>query len=386
MDIWSILTILFFLLCPAGVLALCRRSRVLGKIGPVLILYIIGVVFGNCFHPKGLAQIQEILSSATVPLAIPLMLFGCTFRRTQTRSQLLALLTGLVAVVAAVVTGYLIFGRSIPDGAKIGGMLTGVYTGGTINMAALKTMLGVEEETFILLNSYDMAVCFVYLTFLMSFGIRLFRKVLPVETASGGSEDERDIKAAIEGAAANPYAGLLTRKGLRDAGVLLGADVLIIGISAGLGLLAGDGWFMTVLILMLTTLGIAASFIPAIRSRRYGYDIGMYLIYIFSIVVASMADLGKLDAGSSLGMLGYLSFVIFGSLLLQFILARLLKIDADTMTISSVTYICSPPFVPMMAAAMKNRSVLASGLAIGVVGYAVGNYLGFLLAGLLGTL
>ena len=53
------------------------------------------------------------------------------------------------------------------------------------------------------------------------------------------------------------------------------------------------------------------------------------------------------------------------------------------MTISSVTYICSPPFVPMMAAAMKNRAVLACGLAIGVVGYAAGNYLGFLISNLL---
>ena len=53
------------------------------------------------------------------------------------------------------------------------------------------------------------------------------------------------------------------------------------------------------------------------------------------------------------------------------------------MTVSSVAYICSPPFVPMMAAAMKNRSVLAAGLAVGVVGYAAGNYLGFLMARLL---
>ena len=55
-----------------------------------------------------------------------------------------------------------------------------------------------------------------------------------------------------------------------------------------------------------------------------------------------------------------------------------------SMTVSSVAYICSPPFVPMMAAAMKNRSVLAGGLAVGVVGYAAGNYLGFLMAQLLG--
>jgi uncharacterized membrane protein len=50
------------------------------------------------------------------------------------------------------------------------------------------------------------------------------------------------------------------------------------------------------------------------------------------------------------------------------------------MVISSVTFINSPPFVPMMAAAMKNKNVLVPGLSIGIIGYAAGNYLGFLLS------
>jgi uncharacterized membrane protein len=183
-----------------------------------------------------------------------------------------------------------------------------------------------------------------------------------------------------------PYKGLFTKQGLKDAGFLLVVDALIIGISAGLGLLAGDGAFMTVLILSLTTLGIAASFWKPLKKRKYGYDIGMYCIYVFSVVVASMADLRSLSVSGSLNMLGYLTFVIFCSLFIQVILAKLLRVDADTMTVSSVAYICSPPFVPMMAAAMKNRSVLAGGLAVGVVGYAAGNYLGFLMARLLGMM
>lgn len=378
----NILITLFFLLAPAGVLWLCRRFPLLDKVGPVLILYILGILAGNLFHPPGMAQIQEILSSAMVPLAIPLMLFSCTFRRSGTRSQLLALLAGLVSVTAAVVAGFFLFGRDLDDGAKVGGMLTGVYTGGTINLASLQAMLGVPEETFILLNSFDMAVSFLYLTFLLSVGIRLFRRWLPVESLPDGGAAAGSSPEAAE----RPFRGLLTRQGLRDAGVLLGVDALIIGVSAGLGLLAGDGAFMTVLILCLTTLGIAASFWKPLKRRKHGYDIGMYFIYVFSVVVASMADLRNLDAGGSLRLLGWLSFVIFGSLLLEILLAKLLKIDADTMTVSSVAYICSPPFVPMMAAAMKNRSVLAGGLAVGVVGYAAGNYLGFLMAQLLAVL
>lgn len=375
----DILVILFFLLAPAGVLWLCRRYPLLDKIGPVLILYIVGIIFGNIFHPSGMAGIQDVLSSAMVPLAIPLMLFSCTFRKSSTRSQLLALLSGLFAVTAAVIGGYFLFGKNMSDGAQVGGMLTGVYTGGTINLASLKVMLDVPEETFILLNSFDMAVSFLYLTFLLSVGIRLFRTWLPVETDEYVSVTDGSAKE-------QPYKGLFTKQGLKDAGFLLAVDALIIGISAGLGLLAGDGAFMTVLILSLTTLGIAASFWKPLKKRKYGYDIGMYCIYVFSVVVASMADLRSLRISGSLNMLGYLTFVIFCSLLIQVILAKVLKVDADTMTVSSVAYICSPPFVPMMAAAMKNRSVLAGGLAVGVVGYAAGNYLGFLMARLLGMM
>lgn len=377
--IGNILTIVFFLLCPACVLWLCKRFPLLDKIGPVLILYIVGIIFGNLFHPSGMAGIQNVLSSATVPLAIPLMLFSCTFQRSKTKSQLIALLLGLAAVTLSVLAGYFLFGRNMEDGAKIGGMLTGVYTGGTINLASLKVMLDVPEETFILLNSFDMAVSFLYLTFLLSFGIRLFRRWLPVEAGADDQEVNGQEKE-------QPFKGLFTKQGLRDAGFLLAVDALIIGISAGLGLLAGDGAFMTVLILSLTTLGIAASFWKPLKKRKHGYDIGMYCIYVFSVVVASMADLRSLSISGSLNMLGYLTFVIFFSLLLEVLAAKPLKVDADTMTVSSVAYICSPPFVPMMAAAMKNKSVLAGGLSVGVVGYAVGNYLGFLIARLLETL
>jgi len=378
--IGNILTIIFFLLCPACVLWLCKRFPLLDNIGPVLILYIVGIIFGNLFHPSGMAGIQDVLSSATVPLAIPLMLFSCTFQRSKTRSQLIALLLGLGAVTISVLAGYFLFGKNMEDGAKIGGMLTGVYTGGTINLASLKVMLGVPEETFILLNSFDMAVSFLYLTFLLSIGIRLFRRWLPVE------KSDDDMEEVTGQQKEQPFKGLFTKQGLRDAGFLLAVDALIIGVSAGLGLLAGDGAFMTVLILSLTTLGIAASFWKPIKKREYGYEIGMYCIYVFSVVVASMADLRSLSISGSLNLLGYLTFVIFFSLILEVLAAKPLKVDADTMTVSSVAYICSPPFVPMMAAAMKNKSVLASGLAVGVVGYAVGNYLGFLMARLLEAL
>ncbi len=383
---WIIL-VAGFCLIPAGVLMLCRRYRFLGKIGPVLILYALGIIIGNIgLMPGQMPAVQEILSNAMVPLAIPLMLFGCTFKLSGARSQILAMVTGLISVTVAVTTGYLIFGNDIQEGAKVGGMLTGVYTGGTINLAALKTMLGVDEETYILINSYDILVSFLYLSFLLAIGIKLFRKFLPNETSGFSKKDADEIQAEIEKENENPYKGLFTRSGMSQAGKMLGLTILIVGISAGTALLLPESMFMTIFILMLTTLGIAFSFIRKVRETKYSYDIGMYFIYIFCIVVASMADLSKLDLIGGMGLLGYLLVVVFGSLLLQVISAKIFRIDSDMMVISSVTFINSPPFVPMMAAAMKNKDVLIPGLTIGVIGYAAGNYLGFLMSQLLALL
>lgn len=376
-----------FCLIPAGVLQLCRRFPLLGKIGPVLLLYGIGLIIGNIgLMPGQMPAVQELLSNAMVPLAIPLMLFSCSFKMSGARSQILALVTGIISVAAAVVIGYLIFGSDIPEGAKVGGMLTGVYTGGTINLAALKTMLGVDDETYILINSYDILVSFLYLSFLLAVGIKLFRKFLPNTLGDFSAKDEAAIKAQMEKDNENPYKGLFTRSGMAQAGKLLGLTVLIVGVSAGVALALPDSVFMTIFILMLTTLGIAASFIRKIKNMKYSYDIGMYFIYIFCIVVASMADLSKLDFVGGLGLLGYLLVAVFGSLALQVIFAKIFKIDSDMMVIASVTYINSPPFVPMMAAAMKNKDVLIPGLTIGVIGYAAGNYLGFLMSQFLNLL
>ena len=388
----NIFLIAIYLLAPAAVLRFCRKHTWAAKIGPILILYLIGIIVGNLglvpflpealVNPSGKAGIQELLSSAMVPLAIPLLLYGCTFRRSDTRSQTLALLSGIVAVVVAVVLGFLIFrngieGVSGDSAAKIGGMLTGVYTGGTMNLAAIKTMLGVSDRTYVLLNSCDMIVSFLYMTMLLAFGIRLMRRILPYSS----SAPEAILEEKLDSEDIKPL--LFSRLWWKQAAILLGVTAVVIALSALVAFLMPEGWFMTVFILLLTSAGIAVSFIRRIRELKIAEDISMYCIYIFSIVVASMADFSTLDLSNSLSIIGYLSFVIFGSLILQTILARLLRIDADTIVICSTSFICSPPFVPMMAAAMKNRRVLIAGLSMGIIGYAIGNYLGLAISRLL---
>ena len=386
---------LFYCLAPAGILWLCRRYTWARKIGPILLLYFLGAIIANIGllpggdhrHATDLLSMQNLFTNAMIPLAIPLMLFSFTYRKSETRDQLIAMITGLIAVIVAVVAGYPIFGPHIPDGPRVAGMYTACLTGGTVNMAAVSKSLGAPDQQYALLNTYDMIVSFTYLVFIMAAGISLARKFLPVKTLDVKTNDQAAIARELEEAKKNPYAGLFSKAGLWDALRLLGATLVIVALSAGLAfgltkLLPGT--FMMYFILAITTLSIAASFWKPLHNLKYGYDIGMYFIYIFSLVVASMANVRALDFSGALWIIGFLFFMEIVSLTLQLLSAKFFKVDADTAVIASVTYINSPPFVPMIAASMKNSRVLMPGLSIGIIGYAVGNYLGVLIYGLLG--
>jgi uncharacterized membrane protein len=385
----TIVALLFFLVTPAIVIWLCRRITLLGKVGPIIVLYAIGMIIGNIFTlPQEMLSLQELLPNVMVPLAIPMMLFGCSFSRGELALQLKVCVSGFLSVVVAVVCGYLLFGCNVPEGAEVGGIISGMYTGGTINAAALQTIFQIDSFTFTLINSYDIVISFLYFVFLFSCGISLFRKIYgdKVNRAELMTKDVESIEQVVADEKHNPYEGLLSRQGLRQLGAIVGVTIGVVALSGGVALLMPEGWFMVVFILMLTTLGVVLSFVKRIRTMERSYDIGMYLIYVFSLAIASMADFSKLDLAQGVNLILYMFFAVFVSLIIHAILCRLLRVDADSMTITSVAFINSPPFVPMVAAVMKNRKALITGLAAGIVGYALGNHLGVVVVNLLSLL
>jgi uncharacterized membrane protein len=99
--------------------------------------------------------------------------------------------------------------------------------------------------------------------------------------------------------------------------------------------------------------------------------------------MATMADLSTINWSQSLYILIFQAVIIFGSLALIVLLAKLFRIDADTAVITSNTLINSPICVPMIAATMRNKDVIVTGITNGLAGYAVGNYIGFLMFNLL---
>lgn len=344
-----------------------------------------GIIIGNLpLKPTAMATIQEITTSAAVPLAIPMMLFGCTFTRNELSKQTKVVISGFLSVAIAVAIGYVFFGKHIAEGEKFGGIMSGMYTGGMVNATAIQAIFKVDHNRYMLMCSYDIIISFLYLVFLVSVGYKLFRWLYKEKRNTTLSESEkRELDEQIAQNKRNPYEGLWTAEGLKELGKIVGATILIIGISFAATILFDKGLFMTIFILMISTLGVACSFIKPVRNMKRSFDIGMYLIYIFSIAMASMADFSKFNFSEGVNLIYYLTIAVFGSLVLHAIFCRLMRIDADTMVVSSVSFVNSPPFVPMMVAALKNKSVLIVGIGAGIVGYAVGNHFGVLMAKLL---
>lgn len=374
-----------FCLLPAGVLWLCRRFPLLDKLGPIMILYGLGILIGNIgWHPAEMPVAQEIATSASIPLAIPMMLFACRFTLSEASLQLRVCISGFLSVFLAVVIGYLLFGRYIPEGAEIGGIMSGMYTGGMLNAAALQQIFRVEEQAYVIMCSYDIVVSFLYLVFLVSVGFKFFRWLYGErKTNVLSAEDREELERQIAEQKRNPYEGLWSKEGMRELAKIVGVTLVLVALSALATLPFPSEWFMVIFILVLSTLGVVCSFFKPIRALNRSFDIGMYLIYIFSVAMASMADFSKLNIADGANQIAFLCIAVFGSLVLHALLCRLMRVDADSMVASSVAFVNSPPFVPMMVVAMKNKSVLIVGLGAGIVGYALGNHFGVLMASLL---
>ena len=392
------LSLLFYFIVPYLVIVLCRKYMVLNKIGEILLLYIIGIVISNSIvFPLGLGEslkgIQDTLTSVMILLAFPMILFGCDFKNWKLKNAIVALCIGLVSVLAVDIAGYYIFNDEQAGFSKIAGLLVGVYTGGTPNLASLKIALDVEADTYIFVHTFDMIISFVYLVFLMSFGIKVFRLFLrQQDNRTTRQQDEEEVRQQDNKTTrqqddvelSTAYSGIFTKKHFPKTLGALGLAILIVGVGMGVSLLiSGKVDNMLVLILTMTTLSIAASFLPFVRKMEKSYDAGMYLVLIFSLVVATMVDITSIDYKAGINIIMYIAFVIFCSLVLSIVLAKIFKVDSDTMVITSVALVNSPLFVPMIAESMKNKKVIITGIAVGVIGYAVGNYLGILVYQLL---
>jgi uncharacterized membrane protein len=379
-----------YIIFPILIIEAFKRWTIVQKIGTVVLAYAVGIIASLCgvfefATPESAAsfsKLQSTIMSVAVPLAIPLMLFNCDFKL-WTKSlpkTTWALVTGIVAVIIASISGYFIFRNNVPEIAKVTGMMAGIYTGGTMNFNALGAALNVDRSVMAIVLAFQMVITTPYIFFLLGGGYKIFRKILPYKDVTHKGRMDEDH---VETADVENYHGMFEKKNFIGMMKGLGLSVCFLAVGAGLALLITGTLNELVVILTITTLSIIASFFKPIRELPKTFELGMLFILIFSVIVASMFDINSVNGGS-LYIGGFVFWIIGISVGLHLLLCRIAKVSGDLFCVCQVGLLCSPPFVPPIAGAMKNKKVLISGIVVGLVGYAIGTYLGALLAWILG--
>lgn len=363
----------YLLLVPLAVIFLARRWKWINTISPMTVLYIIGLLVANLLplDPKTVA-LNNSIGSVAIPFAIPLMLMGCNTHIWNTGKAAKVFFSGLLAVIIVVIAGYFIFRGSYDDQsfAQVSAVATGLYTGGIPNVGAIAKGVGINQELYLYITSYDLIITGLYLVFVIFFGKPVFRSLLPTGIKEIAPTEKTPVR--------QDTASTQTKGRFSDLAVTLLLVLIIVGLSYGVATLASSdgGVNMTILILTLTTLAIAASFLKPVGRQTQSFDIGLYCVYVFCLSIATACDIKEMNLLGSLNILAYIAFVIFGSLVLQVLFAKILKIDGDSVLVCSVALINSPPFVPMVAAILNNKDIVVLGITVGLLGYMLGNYLG----------
>lgn len=386
----TLIIIAVCLFTPLLILWLTWRFPLLNKMGTIIIAYVIGCVLGLTGLIPDTTEVHKVqtdIATYTIPFAIPLLLFSSDIRSWTKLAPafIKSTLLGIFGCCIAVTIGFLVCADDDKATfANIGGMLTGLYTGGNANLASIKVALGVDDTTYIITSAYSTLLSAVYLFFVIIFGKRVLRLVLPdfPGEKSRSSKPETSNNSELRDPNSELFYGLFRRDNLRNLAQALVLTILIIAVGAGIALLCPKNMFQTVFILAISTLAVIASTFKRVRKIERTFEAGTYLILVFSIAVASQVTTGTLgNINPSIFL--FITIATLGSLLIHVLLSALLRIDTDTTLASSISLICSPPFVPVVAGAVKNKAIIGPGIAVGLFGYAVGTYVGFLLARLL---
>lgn len=371
------MTALLFLIVPLLILLAAQRVPLLDRIGVVPLVFIAGFAVAlladpGAIWPEGL---QQTVIEVSVALALPLVIFAASIHRAlrDAGGALRAMGAALVSVVVASLLGALLFRGQITGLPQVAALSVGAYTGSNVNMGAINTALQGDAAIFGRMITYDIVFSVVYMLAILLVGQRLAGLILPAHQG-GDSSDATDMEHLADDSAAG-YRRILARDNWKGTALVLLAAIAVVGASVGIAGLFPENLSSLVTILSITTLGIVGSLIPALHRVRSSFHLGMFLILIFGFATGTTLDttvFTEMDPA----LAGYFLMVIFGSMVLQAVICRMIGVDRDTYLIASGAAVMSVPFIPVIAGALRNRALLVPGIAIAIIGYAVGTYLG----------
>jgi len=334
---------------------------------PIVLCYATGILLSilNKERDNLFFNVASWISQISILVAIPLLLYGSSSIKELSGYKRLGL-SFFFASVSSAISCFTVacwFKNDTTSFAQIGSMLTGLYIGGTPNLQAIGFALKGDPKLTIQLTAADALVGGSYLVLLTSIVPVITSYVLP-----------RFKKPVINNEVISTSTPLKMVR--RDYFILLFFTLAWLAILLAL-LYAGNLLENTVIILFfITGISIILSFFKFISKRSaISFSLGEYLLLVFALSLSIQGKWSDITRGSNLLFI-ITAASMYGGISLHLLLSKIFGIDRDTFLISSTAAIYGPPFVTQIATVIKNKYLLMPGILAGLLGYAIGNYVG----------
>lgn len=354
---------------PVLFLALRKSLPLIDKVGVVTVSYVAGIILGNLQFITIDHGLAKSLIGPVVALSIPLLLFNTNLKTFKTAgpSIIISFICAIVAVAFTSVGVTLLFAPDLDESWKLGAMVFGVYTGGTMNMSSIGIALDASDESFVLLNAADMIWGGLLLLFLLTLAKPLYSKFLRVSSGRDNVETGQSMDDGIY------FRG-------STLSFLLSATIVGIGIALSFGIL--NSMNEIIIYLAVTALGIGASTSKHVQNLKGSFGLGNYLLYVFCVAVGSLADVQNMIV-SGPTIIAFVGIVVIVSIGIHLLLARIFNLDVESVMIASTAGLYGPPFIAPVAKAIGSPQLIPLGITLSLVGFAIGNYGGIAIAQLL---
>jgi uncharacterized membrane protein len=368
------------------------RFRWAAGMSATLLVIIFGALLSNFGLVTHASPVYDAISGPLVSLAIVWLLLAVDLREVRRAGP--RMLGAFALAVGATVTGALvaaaIWGSALPGTvAQLTGVMTGTYSGGSLNFAAVGRAVELPGDIFAAATAADNVVTAVWIAACLLLPVWLGRFYPPPrapQTAPGTAGAEpasRDLDAGPEAEAegAAPSAALkisfsapATLRPL-DLALLIALAALLVAVSEGLG--AATPGIPSVL--WLTTLAVICAQVPRVRRLQGSMLLGGVALHLFFAVLGIASRIAEVvRVGPGVFLFTVTVVAVHGVVL--YLAAWLLRLDVESTSVASQAAIGGPSTALALALARKRYELALPGVVVGLLGYAVGNYAGIAVA------
>lgn len=357
-------------------LHLVKRFKWAAKMSNIIWIIFISALASNLNLIPTDAPLYGSLIDFTIPFAVCIILFTVSLQdvRQAGRPMLvafaLASLGTMVGVFVASLSLDPLLARILGEESwKLAGPYTGTFIGGSLNFFALWSGLEIgNPDLLAAANAVDNLSLFPLYAFWMFIptylaGRYLVSKKWSVDLTEKSSPSEK--KTPLVPA---------------DVATLIFLAVLVMAVSAWLKSTVIDPVIPSVpTILIVTTLALALGQARPIRRLQGAWEIGDLAFALFFAAVGATINFYQAVVLSPVLFL-YVMVIMVLHMLVLYGLGWLMKMDLAVLTIASVATKSGPALIVPVAETMGWRHLVLPGIIMGMVGYAIGNYVGFAVA------